>query len=473
MSTQTALVLLVDDEYDLCLLMQMGLSRIGVKTHIAHNLAQAKHFFNEYNYQACVTDLNLPDGSGLELVKYTVQHFPNVPIAVLTGYGNMDIAITALKAGAFDFVSKPIQQQQLQQLIQRSIQPMMSTFHQPRLAHERRILIGQSAEIEILRHAIKKIANTNSPVFIGGESGTGKEVVAQLIHQLSYRHNGPFIAINCAAMAEERIESVLFGHQKGSFYGANQNKQGLFASAHGGTLFLDEIAELPLSLQAKLLRALPEQKIRPLGCDQEVELDFRILSASHQSLEHLVQQGKFRHDLFYRLHVCDVLLPPLRQRGLDILILATYFIEQFCMQWGIAQKQLSKSAQAFLLSYHYAGNVRELRNMIERALSRCDTQQIDITHLQATPRQPIQIKTPNISMHHDHVLSHPSITAQTIPAMLPEEGLEQFLLQVEREVLLNALALTRWNRTLAAKKLRMSFRSLRYRLKKLGLDHEA
>ena len=470
MSTQASLVLLVDDEYDLCLVMQMALSRIGIKTHIAHNLAQAKHFFNEYQYQACLTDLNLPDGSGLELVKYTVQHFPNTPIAVLTGFGNMEIAITALKAGAFDFVAQPIQQQQLQQMIQRSIRPMMPALHQPRHPEEQP-LIGQSAEIEALRHAVKRIAHTTTPVFIGGESGTGKEVVAQLIHQLSHRRNGPFVVINCAAMAEERIESVLFGHQKGSFYGANQNKQGLFASAHGGTLFLDEIAELPLGLQAKLLRALPEQKIRPLGSDQEIALDFRILSASHQNLETLVQQGKFRHDLFYRLHVFDLFLPPLRQRGHDILMLATYFIEQLCLEWGIAQKSLTEHAQKFLLGYHYTGNVRELRNMIECALTRCDAEQIDLIHLQTTNLDKIHRDHPTIN--HDAVsLIHPNRLEPASSSAIPEEGLQLFLLRVEREILLNTLSITRWNRTLAAKKLRMSFRSLRYRLKKLGLDHE-
>lgn len=470
MSTQASLVLLVDDEYDLCLVMQMALSRIGIKTHIAHNLAQAKHFFNEYHYQACLTDLNLPDGSGLELVKYAIQHFPNTPIGVLTGYGNMEIAIAALKAGAFDFVAKPIQQQQLQQMIQRNLRPSMPALHQPRRP-EKPILIGQSVEIEALRHAVKRIAHTATPVFIGGESGTGKEVVAQLIHQLSQRRNGPFIAINCAAMAEERIESILFGHQKGSFYGANQNKQGLLASAHGGTLFLDEIAELPLSLQAKLLRALPEQKIRPLGSDHEIALDFRILSASHQNLEGLVQQGKFRHDLFYRLHVFDLFLPPLRQRGLDILVLAAYFIEQLCLEWGIAQKQLTEHAQKFLLDYHYAGNVRELRNMIECALTRCDTEYIDIIHLQATHTELIQGNIPTFTQD-TPTLIHPNQAAHSSASSIPEEGLPLFLLRIEREILLNTLSLTRWNRTLAAKKLRMSFRSLRYRLKKLGLDHE-
>ncbi len=466
MTARQPLVLLVDDEQDLCMLMQMSLSRMGIKTHMAHHLQQAKYFFNEYKYDACITDLNLPDGSGLELVKHVSQHYPNTPIAVLTAYGNMEIAIASLKAGAFDFVSKPINQIHLQQLLQKAL-------HVPQLPKEavdipldESMLIGDSLVIRQLRESIKKIARSQAPVFITGESGTGKEVVANLIHKLSNRSDSPFIAINCGAISEDLMESELFGHKKGCFSGALHDKQGLIQAANGGTLFLDEIAELSLPMQAKLLRAVQEKKIRPLGSDTEIEVDFRIISASHQNIEALVEQGKFRHDLFFRIHVMDILLPPLRHRDRDILILADYFIQQICTEWKVSPKRLTEEAKAFLLVQYYSGNVRELRNIIEKAITMCDEEYLDTQHLQPAPLrggiksevyEPVQAKVAPVE---------PVDRAQPIP----EEGLEQYLEKVEKEVLLSALNQTHWNRTLAAKKLGMTFRSLRYRLKKFGLD---
>ena len=294
MATKQPLVLLVDDEEDLCLLMQMTLARMGIKTHLAYRVEQAKKFFTEFQYDACLTDLNLPDGNGLDLVKHVTQNYPNTPIAVLTAYGNMDIAIAALKAGAFDFVSKPVNQTHLDQLIQKALNRPQPEQEAAETALENKLLIGRSAPIQQLRIALKKIARSQAPVFITGESGTGKEVVANLVHRLSNRSEGPFIAINCGAIPTELMESELFGHKKGSFTGAAQDKQGLILSAHGGSLFLDEIAELPLNMQVKLLRAVQEKKIRPVGSDQEIDVDFRVISASHQDLELLVQQGRFR-----------------------------------------------------------------------------------------------------------------------------------------------------------------------------------
>ena len=326
MNTKQPLVLLVDDEEDLCLLMQMTLARMGIKTHLAYRVEQAKKFFSEFQYDACLTDLNLPDGNGLDLVKHVTQTYPNTPIAVLTAYGNMDIAIEALKAGAFDFVSKPVNQNHLDQLIQKALNRPQPEQEAAESALENKLLIGRSSPIQQLRIALKKIARSQAPVFITGESGTGKEVVANLVHRLSNRSEGPFIAINCGAIPAELMESELFGHKKGSFTGAMQDKQGLILSAHGGSLFLDEIAELPLNMQVKLLRAVQEKKIRPVGSEQEIDVDFRVISASHQDLELLVQQGRFRQDLFFRIHVMDIVLPPLRERGQDILLLANHFI---------------------------------------------------------------------------------------------------------------------------------------------------
>lgn len=466
MTTRQPLVLLVDDEQDLCMLMQMSLSRMGIKTHMAHHLQQAKYFFSEYKYDACITDLNLPDGSGLDLVKHVSQHYPKTPIAVLTAYGNMEIAIASLKAGAFDFVSKPINQLHLQQLLQKALHVPQLDANAAEIPIEQSMLIGNSQVIRNLRESIKKIARSQAPVFITGESGTGKEVVANLIHKLSNRSDSPFIAINCGAISEDLMESELFGHKKGCFSGATQDKQGLIQAANGGTLFLDEIAELSLAMQAKLLRAVQEKKIRPLGSDTEIEVDFRIISASHQNIEVLVEQGKFRHDLFFRIHVMDIVLPPLRARDQDILILAAHFIQIICTEWQIPTKQLTEKAKAFLLEQHYSGNVRELRNIIEKAITMCDEDQLDIQHLQPAPLRGVS--------QSETIETDVKTAVQTDVALkgqkIPEEGLEEYLEKVEKEVLLSALNQTHWNRTLAAKKLGMTFRSLRYRLKKFGLD---
>ncbi|OAL88511.1 two-component system response regulator [Acinetobacter terrae] len=461
------LVLLVDDEEDLCTLMQMSLSRMGIKTHIAHRLEQAKKRLSENKYDACLTDLNLPDGNGLQLVEWIGQHLPALPVAVLTAYGNMEIAIAALKAGAFDFVSKPINQKHLEQLLQKALNKPIENFQSKEDSLEQKLLIGQSLPIQQLRITLNKIARSQAPVFITGESGTGKEVIANLVHRLSNRNEGPFIAINCGAIPTELMESELFGHKKGSFSGATQDKQGLIQSAHGGSLFLDEIAELPLTMQVKLLRAVQEKRIRPVGSDAEIDVDFRVISASHQDLEALVQQGRFRQDLFFRIHVMDLVLPPLRERGDDIILLAHHFIQKISQEWSIPQKQLTERAINFLLSQYYPGNVRELRNIIERAITLSDEDKIDLPHLQSAP-----LRYPTVTpLDHQQESTNAFRSDILVSAKkLPDEGLEVYLENIEKDILLNALNLTHWNRTLAAKKLGMSFRSLRYRLKKFGLD---
>lgn len=466
---QQSLVLLVDDEEDLCLLMQMTLQRIGIRSHIAHRIEQAKKLLCQHSYDACITDLNLPDGNGIQLVEWLNQYYPTLPVAVLTAYGNMEIAIAALKAGAFDFVSKPINQKHLEQLLQKA-------FHQPLGSHsqqeplENKMLIGRSEPIQRLKITLKKIARSQAPVFITGESGTGKEVVANLVHRLSNRSEGPFIAINCGAIPAELMESELFGHKKGSFSGATQDKQGLIHAAHGGSLFLDEIAELPLNMQVKLLRAVQEKRIRPLGADNEIDVDFRVISASHQDLEALVLQGRFRQDLFFRIHVMDLELPTLRERGDDIILLAEHFLQKICREWNIPQKTLTAGAKQFLLEQYYAGNVRELRNIIERAITLSDESYVDLAHLHSAPlRQTMQSNREDAqenALFTAQKTHHASFTSNQLPA----EGLERHLENIEKNILLNALNLTHWNRTMAAKKLGMSFRSLRYRLKKFGLD---
>nr|WP_163122142.1 sigma-54 dependent transcriptional regulator [Acinetobacter portensis] len=462
----TPLILLVDDEEDLCTLMSMTLSRMGMQTHVAHQITQAKKLLAENNYNACLTDFNLPDGNGIELVQHISEKYPQIPVAVLTAYGNMDIAISALKAGAFDFVNKPIKQNHLQQLLDKALnQPQILTESNNENLLENKMLIGQSVPIQQLKTTLKKIARSQAPVFITGESGTGKEVVANLVHRLSNRNEGPFIAINCGAIPSELMESELFGHKKGSFTGATQDKQGLIQSAHGGSLFLDEIADLPLNMQVKLLRAVQEKRIRPLGSDTEIDVDFRVISASHQDLEALVQQGRFRQDLFFRIHVMDLVLPPLRDRGNDILLLAEHFIQRVSQEWRISPKYLTDKAKILLLEQYYPGNVRELRNIIERAMALSDDKSINIQHLQSTPLKQFSIQTEEITQTPEYKYEKTLNTHK-----LPTEGLELYLEKIEKEILLNALNLTHWNRTLAAKKLGMSFRSLRYRLKKFELD---
>ncbi|EXC34167.1 AAA domain family protein [Acinetobacter sp. 869535] len=408
MTNQQALILLVDDEEDLCTLMQMSLAKINIRTHIAHGLEQAKKLFQQHAYDACLTDLNLPDGNGLELVQYVSQLYPCTPIAVLTAYGNMEIAISALKAGAFDFVSKPVNQAHLQQLVQKALNTPQSAQQLVQDALENRMLIGTSLPIQQLKIALKKIARSQAPVFITGESGTGKEVVANLVHRLSNRSDGPFIAINCGAIPGDLMESELFGHKKGSFTGASQDKQGLIYSAHGGSLFLDEIAELPLAMQVKLLRAVQEKKIRPIGSDQEIDVDFRVISASHQDLEILVQQGKFRQDLFFRIHVMDIVLPPLREREDDILLLAKHFIQEVCKEWDIPNKILTERGQQFLMQQYFPGNVRELRNIIERAITLSDNEYIDLAQLQSAPLR-------NVQNFVAGQINHEPLTDQVIP----------------------------------------------------------
>lgn len=461
------LVLLVDDEEDLCLLMQMSLSRIGIDTHSAHSLGEAKKCLGEHAYDACLTDLNLPDGNGLQLLDWINEHCSNLPVAVLTAYGNMEIAIAALKAGAFDFVSKPVNPKHLEQLLQKALNKPAEQKQQQAETLEHKMLIGQSLPIQQLRVTLKKIARSQAPVFITGESGTGKEVVANLVHRLSNRNEGPFIAINCGAIPTELMESELFGHKKGSFTGATQDKQGLIQSAHGGSLFLDEIAELPLSMQVKLLRAVQEKRIRPVGSDSEIDVDFRVISASHQDLEALVQQGRFRQDLFFRIHVMDLILPPLRERGDDILLLAHHFIQKISAEWGIPAKQLTARAKEFLIGQYFPGNVRELRNIIERAITLSDDDAIDLPQLQSAPQRQM---AQQITASAEPAAQTSVLDAPSAPRKLPEEGLEAYLEKIEKEILLNALNLTHWNRTIAAKKLGMTFRSLRYRLKKFGLD---
>lgn len=446
--------LIVDDEPDIRELLEITLGRMSISTHCAASIAQAKDLLSKHTFDLCLTDMRLPDGNGLELVQLMQKEHPNTPIAMLTAYGSIDIAISALKSGAFDFVSKPVELSRLRTLVQTALKiPKLAkaAAAPPKVP----LLLGTSANIKKLNVQINKLARSQAPVYIHGESGSGKELVARSIHVLGPRADAPFVPVNCGAIPTELMESEFFGHKKGSFTGAHEDKEGLFQAANGGTLFLDEVADLPLNMQVKLLRAIQEKAVRPIGAPKEISVDVRILSATHKDLAKQVEEGKFRQDLFYRINVIQVNVPPLRERLEDIPLLAQYFLEKFAKDWEMEIPGLSKAAQTALSAYGFPGNVRELENILERAITLCDDTEIQPAHLQ---------------LPEDGAAVGASSSGQNLPGYRPGEPLEEYLTEIEKQAILTALDATRWNRTAAAKRLGMTFRSLRYRLKKLGLD---
>lgn len=471
MMTTRPLALIVDDEEDLRLLTRLALTRMGLECHTAESVKQAHQLLKEHRFDVCLTDFNLPDGTGLQLVQHIGQHYPSLPVAVITAYGSMDLAIEALKAGAFDFVNKPLELPRLKTLVEQALRVNTpAPISDPAID---KLLIGESPVMLQLKSTLHKLARSQAPVYISGESGTGKEVAARLIHMLGPRSSGPFVPVNCGAIPSELMESEFFGHKKGSFTGAVEDKIGLFQSAQNGTLFLDEVADLPLPMQVKLLRAIQEKKIRAIGSQQEISVDIRLLSATHKDLQQLVQQGQFRQDLYYRLHVIEVNQPPLRQRGQDVLLLTNHFIHQIATEWGIPAPKLSEGAKNALLQYHFPGNVRELHNILERALTLSDGPEIQPESLQLKGQAHTEtslVEAPMLQPSQPSSIEPALTTEEPVPAILPKEGLESYLENIEKKLILQALDSSFWNRTVAAKKLGMSFRSLRYRLKKFGLD---
>jgi two-component system response regulator PilR (NtrC family) len=442
MSTHKTLI--VDDEPDIRELLELTLSRMDIDTESAANLEQAYELLNTGDYDLCLTDMRLPDGNGIELVEWIQANRPDLPAAVITAYGSMQSAIQALKAGAFDFVSKPVDLSVLRKLVQSALK-----LSEPDRKFDRRSrdeLLGDSPVMQDMRATIVKLARSQAPVYISGESGTGKELVARLIHKKGPRCDQPFVPVNCGAIPAELMESEFFGHKKGSFTGAILDKQGLFEAANGGTLFLDEIAELPLHMQVKLLRAIQEKSVRPIGESRESAVDVRILSATHKDLAALVEAGQFREDLYYRVNVIRLDVPPLRERSEDIPMLAVHVLKKIALNHGVKCPELTPAAQTALQNYSFPGNVRELENILERAMTLSEGEQIQASDLD---------------------LPEPR-TGQK------EEGspadLENYLDLQEKEVILQALEKTRYNKTAAAKLLGITFRALRYRLKKLGIE---
>lgn len=442
--------LIVDDEPDIRELVTITLGRMGIDCTSAATLGEARDALADAHFDLCLTDMHLPDGNGLDLVTWIQTRFPALPVAVITAHGSMEAAIQALKSGAFDFVNKPVDLADLRNLVGQAIK-----VTQPATAQSSaRALIGQSPTILRLQETIAKLARSQAPVYISGESGTGKELVARLIHEQGPRAAQAFVPVNCGAIPHELIESELFGHVKGSFTGAVTDKVGLFEAASGGTLFLDEVAELPLQMQVKLLRAIQEKRIRRVGAAQEQAVDCRILSATHKDLAALVAAGTFRQDLYYRINVIELKVPPLRERGGDIGLLATHFLERLADTYGSTRTRLSADAWSALTRYRFPGNVRELENVLERACTLAEGAEITVDDLQL-PSDAGERSAP-----------------QTAPADAepPDGELQTYLDDVERKRILDALEKTRWNKTQAAKLLGISFRALRYRLDKLGLD---
>lgn len=448
--------LIIDDEPDIRDLLAITLGRMGIEADTVANVAEAQKQLNTNSYQLCLTDMNLPDGNGIDLVQWVQQHHSQTPIAVITAYGSMDTAISALKAGAFDFVSKPVELPRLRELVNSALR--LPKDDQPLTTEQanEEPLLGKSPEMERLRGRIRKLARSQAPVYISGESGSGKELVARMIHLQGPRRDSAFVPVNCGAIPAELMESEFFGHRKGSFTGANENKEGLFRSANGGTLFLDEVADLPLSMQVKLLRAIQEKAVRPVGETQEVEVDVRILSATHKNLAKLVEEGLFRQDLFYRINVIELQVPPLRQRQTDIPMLAEHILAKIAQEYECPPAQLSKTALELLRNYDFPGNVRELENILERAFTLCEDDVIEASDLSLD--------------------NHPTLAndqeALEAGSQVPSGALdlENYLETIERQAIEKALEATRWNKTAAAKRLGISFRALRYRLKKLGME---
>lgn len=431
-------VLVVDDEPDIRELIDLTLSRMGLAADCAASVAEAKAYLEEGDYQLCLTDMRLPDGEGLEVVRYISEHAGETPVAVITAFGSTENAVAALKAGAFDYLSKPVGLDQLRALVKSALQLPVAEQGQP----SRQGLLGESAAIQQVRALIDKLARSQAPVYISGESGSGKELAARLMHAQSARAAAAFVPVNCGAIPETLVESEFFGYRKGAFTGADSDRDGFFQAANGGTLFLDEVADLPLAMQVKLLRAIQEKKVRKVGSTQEEAVDVRIICATHRNLRERVEQGSFRQDLYYRLNVIELKMPPLRERSEDIATL----VEAILHRLG-GSVRLTAGALSALERYPFPGNVRELENILERAQALASGPEIEAVDLQLSPEESPEAMVGRGS-----------------------ETLDDYLNRLEKQAILEALQKTGNNRTAAARLLGVTFRSLRYRLERLGIE---
>jgi two-component system response regulator PilR (NtrC family) len=434
---QKPLALVIDDEPDIRELLALTLGRMDVDTVLAEDVSGAKEQLGNRQFDICLTDMRLPDGDGLDLVEWMQRNAAGVPVAVITAHGNVETAVQALKLGAFDFISKPLDLNNLRNIVGNALKLSKKD------AEEASRLLGESEPMRELREMIDRVARSQAPIHISGESGTGKELVARLIHDSGPRKDSPFVPVNCGAIPAELMESEFFGHRKGSFTGAVNDKAGLVQSANTGTLFLDEIADLPLPMQVKLLRVIQEQTVRPVGAASEESVDVRILSATHKDLARMVKSGEFREDLYYRINVIELRVPALRERGDDVLQLAAFILDRL----GSSIDTLDDSATTGLMQYAFPGNVRELENMLERAVTLSGGRSISATGL--------AFRTGSADQH--------SVIA-------PGKDLGNQIDNVQRRAIIEALEKTRYNKTAAARLLGLTFRQLRYRIKKLGIE---
>ena len=445
-NNRTPRVLIVDDETDILELLELTLIRMGLHSQRATKVADALTLLQNNTYDLCLTDMRLSDGTGIEIVQYIGQHHPEIPVAVITAYGSTENAVAALKAGAFDYIPKPVSLEQLRALVKSAL----SVSEKASPEHHQHKLLGNSHALQTARDMISKLARSQAPVYVTGESGCGKELAARLIHEHSARQTQPFIAVNCGAIPENLMESEFFGYKKGAFTGADTERDGFFQAAHGGTLFLDEVADLPLPMQVKLLRTIQEKKVRKVGETQEEPIDVRIISATHQALSNLVESGKFRQDLYYRLNVIELKMPALREMRGDIPLIAQAILERLAIQSGTPLPVLSPEALSALSDYNFPGNVRELENILERALALCSDHKIG--------RDDLYLSLPEAAQ--DEGSREPG----------SKWPLQDYLDRTEREAIQEALEKTRFNKTAAAKLLGITFRALRYRLERLGIE---
>ena len=462
-------VLIVDDERDIRELLVLTLGRMGLRTDTAANLAEARAQLASGQYDLCLTDMRLPDGTGLDLISEIASQHPQLPVAMITAFGNVEAAVEALKAGAFDFLSKPVDLNVLRDLVQRALDLGQKVPTGNGIARVGR-LTGNSPAMQQLRDTVAKVARSQAPVHISGESGVGKELVARTIHSEGGRAGGPFVPVNCGAIPAELMESEFFGHKKGSFTGAHADKTGLFQAASGGTLFLDEIAELPLPMQVKLLRAIQEKSVRPVGAQAEVSVDVRLLSATHKDLSALVADGRFRHDLYYRINVIEMRVPPLRERGEDLKPLADEILLRLSRP-GQPAPTLGEDAVEALRRYPFPGNVRELENILERALAMADDARIGASDL----RLPLAVPVPGSQAQPATAPAAqpqpPAADPRTLsPYDTASSRLPEYMELLERKAIEQALQDNRYNKTKTASALGITFRALRYKLKKLGID---
>jgi len=488
MNAPAATILVVDDEPDLRTLYELTLLREGYRVETAATVEEARRQLQARRFDAVITDMRLPDGFGMELLQDLRQQKRRERCVVMTAYGSAENAVEALRSGAFDYLTKPVDLKQFRSVVASAVQgsggvpaprsPRMgASAHQAGAAgagapSDLERLVGESEAMRNVKQRIAKVARSMAPVLIRGESGTGKELVARALHASSQRADGPLVAVNCGAIPENLLEAEFFGARKGSYTGANADRDGYFQAARGGTLFLDEIGDLPLAMQAKLLRAIQERSVRPLGSTQEETVDVRIVSATHRDLAADVQAGRFRQDLYYRLNVIEIVIPPLRERREDLPALCAALLDRIAGEAGLPVPALTAQALAALARHPLTGNVRELENLLHRAVALSDAEDLHIEEGPApgsaaspAPRPAAApAAAPAGAAAADGAGdAHPG---STVP--LPAD-LQGWLDQQEREILVRALREHGFNRTATAARLGISLRQIRYRIDRLAI----